>query len=67
MRIVLPLVCLPRDHIAKNAINEMQRRNGERARAEILRDVAGSRPKKGDACLRVYSRTSKPIVTKSGT
>ena len=38
---MLPLLCLPRDHIAKNAINEMQRRNGERARAEILRDVAG--------------------------
>ena len=48
MRIELPLVCFPRDHSAKNAqkclemlINEMQRRNGKRARAETLKDVAG--------------------------
>ena len=48
MRIELPFVCLPRDHSAKNAkkclemlINEMQRRNGKRARAETLKDVAG--------------------------
>ena len=48
MRIELPFVCLPRNHSAKNAqkclemlINEMQRRNGKRARAETLMDVAG--------------------------
>ena len=48
MRIELPFVCLPRNHSAKNAqkclemlINEMQRRNGKRARAETLKDVAG--------------------------
>ena len=48
MRIELPLVCFPHDHSAKNAqkclemlINEMQRRNGKRARAETLKDVAG--------------------------
>ena len=51
MRIVLPLLCLPRDHIAKNAINEMQRRNGERARAEILRDVAGRLEAEVGGCL----------------
>ena len=48
MRVEVPLVCFPRDHSAKNAqkclemlINEMQRRNGKRARAETLKDVAG--------------------------
>ena len=47
VRIEVPFVCLPRDHSAKNAqkclemlINEMQRRNGKRARAKTLRDVA---------------------------
>ena len=48
MKIELSLVYFPRDHSAKNAqkclarlMNGTQRRNGERARAEILRGVVG--------------------------
>ena len=48
MRIELPLVCFLQDHSAKNAqkclemlMKRVQRGNGERARAEILRGVAG--------------------------
>ena len=48
VRIELPLVCFPRDHSAKNAqkclemlIKRVQRGNGQRTRAEILRNVAG--------------------------
>ena len=48
MTIELPLLCFPRDHSAKNAqkclemqMKRVQRGNGERARAEILRGVAG--------------------------
>ena len=47
----------PRDHSAKNAqnglemlIKGMQRGNGEKARAEILRGVAGEVPE----CARVF-------------
>ena len=43
-------------------MNGTQRRSGERARAEILRDVAERLEAEEGGCLSARSRTSGPIV-----